>query len=131
MQHKSFGSKSYRLLLVLYISLWFGISAFHLYTCLSAFMTFRKGQVINCLFLIKWHWKSKQRLKILSNLESAYVNFSKLPRIDHLLFIPNNVAAEKQSQVKNRKVEAPYQGIFVNCLAQLYSKWLCTLLLAY
>lgn len=106
-------------------------SAFHLYTCLSAFMTLRKGQVINILFLIKRHWKKKKRLKILSNLESTYVNFSKLPRTDHLFFIPNTVAAERQSQVKNKKVEPPYQGIFVNYLTQLCSNYICTILLAH
>lgn len=71
---------------------------------------------------MKWHWKSRKRLKILSNLESSHVNFSKLSRTDHLFFIPNDVAAEKQTKVKNRKVEASYLRIFVKYLTQLYSK---------
>lgn len=47
-------------------------------------------------------------------MESAYVNFSKLPRTDHLFSIRDNVAAKKETKVKNRKVEASYLGIFVN-----------------
>lgn len=75
----------------------------------------------NFFYSIKWSQKSRKSLKILANLESAYVNFSKLLRTDHLFSIPDNVAAEKETKVKNRKVEASYLGIFVNYLTQIYS----------